>query len=63
MIKVDKKNKLLEICGLASTLFTVLVLLSVYIFIIGESLPIWRAEGIVSILFSSDLKSHFLSIK
>ena len=54
MIKVDKKNKFLEICGLASTLFTVLVLLSVYIFIIGESLPIWRAEGIVSILFSSD---------
>lgn len=50
----DKKNKLLQGCGLASTLFTVLILLSSYFFIIGESLPIWREEGIVSILLSSD---------
>ncbi|MBP2627480.1 MAG: phosphate transporter rane protein 1, PhoT family [Firmicutes bacterium] len=50
----DRKDKLLQTCGVVSTLFTVTILLSIYAFIAGESLPIWRDEGILSILLSND---------
>lgn len=50
----DRKELVLKWCSLGCAVSSVLVLLSIYIFIAGESLPIWRDAGIMSLLLNGD---------
>lgn len=49
----DRKDIMLKWCGLLCAAGSVLVLLSVYMFIAGESLPLWRELG-MSLLFGGE---------
>lgn len=48
------KDKLLQWCCLLCALGAVSVLISLFVFIAGESLPIWRDPGIRNVLLSAD---------
>lgn len=50
----DRKDIILRWCSLVFATGSVLVLLSVYMFIAGESLPIWRESGIVALLLNKE---------
>lgn len=50
----DRKDIVLRWCSLVFATGSVLVLLSVYMFIAGESLPIWRESGITALLLSKE---------
>ncbi|MEM5767174.1 MAG: phosphate ABC transporter permease subunit PstC [Bacillota bacterium] len=50
----DWKDKLLQWCSVLCALCSVVVLLALYVFIAGESWPIWRDAGIRSILLNAD---------
>lgn len=50
----DRKDIMLKWCGMVCTAGSVLVLLALYVFIAGESLPIWRDTGVVSLLLNRE---------